>query len=260
MLFNLYKKELNKFKKGTILFLGLVLIINIFFFYKTYNGWAIESGFLINMFLLPLTFFIPLILSESKLISQEFKDNTIYLSMMLPVSSEKIFLSKFLAVITQYIVSSLSIVIITSIQFMIFMNRTSSIKVQEVQQLFDIRVFSMATSLYVFSIVGLLYLVSAIFLSSIIGKTFKKYSKLISFASVLAILYVGGKIIGFMMDGLDKIGLTFNNIVINYNMEKFMGALNDVGSGLFVTSAIILFVTAIIYFATCKIYDKKIEI
>jgi len=258
MLFNLYKKELNKFKKGTILFLGLVLIINIFFLYKTYNGWSLESGFLINTFLLPLTFFIPLILSESKLIGQEFKDNTIYLSMTLPVSSEKIFLSKFLAVITQYIVYSLSVIILMSIQFMIFLNRTPYI--QEIKQLFDIRVFSMATSLYIFSIVGLLYLVSAVFLSSIIGKTFKRYSKLISFASVLAILYVGGKIIGFMMDGLDKIGLTFNNIVINYNMEKFMGALNDVGSGLLMTSAIILFVTAIIYFMTCKIYDKKIEI
>ena len=258
MLFNLYKKELNKFKKGTILFLGLVLIINIFFFYKTYNGWSLESGFLINTFLLPLTFFIPLILSESKLIGQEFKDNTIYLSMTLPVSSEKIFLSKLLAVITQYVVYSLSVVIITSIQFMIFLNRTPYI--QEIKQFFDIRVFSMGTSLYIFSIVGLSYLVSAVFLSSIIGKTFKRYSKLISFGSVLAILYVGGKIIGFMMDGLDKLGLTFNNIVINYNMEKFMGALNDVGSGLLMTSAIILFVTAIIYFMTCRIYDKKIEI
>lgn len=258
MLFNLYKKELNKFKKGTILFLGLVLIINIFFFYKTYNGWSLESGFLINTFLIPLTFFIPLILAESKLISQEFKDNTIYLSMSLPVSSEKIFLSKFLAVITQYIVYSISVIILMSIQFMIFLNRTPYI--QEIKQLFDIRVFSMATSLYIFSIVGLLYLVSAVFLSSIIGKTFKKYSKLISFASVLAILYVGGKIIGFMMAGLDKLGLTFNNIVINYNMEKLMGALNDIGSGLFMTSAIILFVTVIIYFMTCKIYDKKIEI
>lgn len=258
MLFNLYKKELNKFKKGTILFLGLALIVNIFFLYKTYSGWNLESGFLINTLLLPVTFLVPLILAESKLISQEFKDNTIYLSMTLPVSSEKIFLSKFLAVITQYIVYSLSVIILMSIQFMIFINRTPYI--QEMKQLLDIRVFSMATSLYIFSIVGLLYLVSAVFLSSIIGKTFKKYSKLISFASVLAILYVGGKIIGFMMEGLDKLGLTFNNIVINYNMEKLMGVLNDVGSGLFVTSAIILFVTVIIYFMTCKIYDKKIEI
>ncbi|WP_099192729.1 ABC transporter permease [Tepidibacter mesophilus] len=258
MIFNLYKKEINKFKKETIIFLGLLLILNIFFLYKTYNGWNLEAGFIMNMLLIPLTFLIPLVLAESKFISQEFKDNTIYILMSLPVSSEKIFLSKFLAVMTQYIVYSLSVIIFMSIQFMIFLNRTPYI--QEIKQFFDIRIFSTATSFYVLSIAGLLYMISSIFLSSIIGKTFKKYSKIISFGSFLAILYIGGKIIGFMMSNLEKVGFTINNVAMNYNIDEFMRLLNEVGFGVFLTTLIILLVTFVIYFITCKIYDKKIEI
>ncbi|SHJ42602.1 ABC transporter permease [Tepidibacter formicigenes] len=253
MLFNLYKKEVNKLKKETIIFLGLALIINIFFLYKTYNGWNLEAGFFINMFLLPAAFLIPLILSESKLINQEFKNNTIYLLMSLPVSSQKIFLSKFLAVITQYIVSSLSIIIFTGIQFIIFLNRTSYI--QEIKTLLDIRIFSAAICFYIFSIVGLIYIVSTVFLSSIIGKTFKKYSKLISFGSFFLVLYIGGKIIGFMMNMLEKVHISLPN-----NIETQIQILHKLGYEMLLISLIILFVTSAIYFIICRIYDKKIEI
>ncbi|CAH2212065.1 ABC transporter permease [Tepidibacter aestuarii] len=258
MLFSLFKKDLIKFKKETIIFLGLVLIINMFFLYKTYNGWNIESAVAINIFLFPIAFLIPLLLSGSKLIGQEWKDNTIYLTMSLPVSSEKIFLSKFLAVTVQYAVSSLSIIAITGIQFLIFFHRSPH--AEEMKQLFDIRLFSMGSFFYILSVAGLIYIISIIFLSSLTGKMFKKYSKLVSFGLFFTILIIGGRVIDFIVKSLQKTMFTVIQGGEYINAEDIMEVLQRVGLGFLETSLILLLLAGIIYFVTCKIYDKKIEI
>ncbi|MCT4508088.1 MAG: ABC-2 transporter permease [Tepidibacter sp.] len=254
MIFSLFKKDLMKFKKETIIFLGLALIINIFCLYKSYNGWAIESGFAVNMFLFPITFLIPLFSSGSKLIGQEWKDNTVYLTMSLPVSSQKIFLSKFLAVIAQYLISSLSIIIITGIQLLIFFNRIPY--TEEIKKIFDIRIFGMGSFLYILSMSILIYLVSIIFLSSLTGKMFKKYSKLVSFGLFFIVLFIGGKVIDFIVESFSFHihGGEYMNVEVVMEFFKELG-LNFMGSSL-----IFLVLAGIIYFVTCKIYDKKIEI
>lgn len=266
MIFSLFKKDLMKFKKETIIFLGLALIINVFSLYKiyngwniesayeTYNGWRIESAFVINLFLFLITFCIPILLSGSKLIGQEWKDNTIYLTMSLPVSSQKIFLSKFLAVIAQYLISSLSIIIIAGIQFLIFFNRSPH--TEEIKKLFDIRVFSMCSFLYILSISVFIYLVSIIFLSSLTGKMFKKYSKLVSFGLFFIVLFIGGKVIDF-------IGKSFPAHIHEgeyMNIEGVMELFKELGLNFLGSSLIFLVLSGIIYFVTCKLYDNKIEI
>lgn len=253
-MFNLYKNEISKLKKETILFVALSLLLNIFFLYKSYNGWSPQSAVGLNGFILPMTFFIPLILSESKFITQEWKDNTIYLMMSLPIKSKDLFLVKFLAVITQYIVLSLSSAFIFGIQIIIFLKRTNLLNknLELTKELFSTTSITSYGLLYILSISILAYLVSIVFLSSITGKVFKKHSGIITFVLGFGMLMISGKAIGYLMNTVFSL--------IDISVDYINQAHIEFAYACLIGSIIIFLITALIYFVTCKIYDKKVEL
>lgn len=259
MIFNLYKNELNKLKKETILFMALSLLLNMFFLYKSYNGWNQESVLGINVFLMGMTFVIPFMLAEAKLISQDWKDNTIYLIMSLPISGKKLFFVKYLAVITQYIVLSLSSILIFAVQSIVFLQRTNKFDffLQQVKEILNITTFNSSIFLYILSISVLVYLTSIVLLSALVGKMFKKYSGLITFITGTVVILGSIKAIGYLIDKV----FSFMNVHMKYDINFLpVDIIRDFGYGCLISSTIILIVTGLIYFITYKVYDNKIEL
>lgn len=128
------------------------------------------------------------------------------------------------------------------------------------KQLLDIRLFSMGSFFYIHSIAVLLYIISIIFVSSLTGKIFKKYSKLVSFGLFFIILFIGGKVIDFIVSSLQKTMFLDIQGGEYIKTEEIMNIFHRVGLGFFETSLIFLLLAGVIYFVTCKIYDKNIEI
>ncbi len=252
MLFNLYKYEFRKFKNELILFFGLTLIINGYTAFKVLSGGSSGMGVGINMLLLFATFISPILLSEYKLISQEYKDNTIYLIKSLPVSSKESFLSKHLASMSVYLISSIFVGILTVIQLFIALKMDPKIAqfsinlklldgttIKEISQI----IFSLGLT-YFSSIVMFFVINNALFLSSTVGKSVKKYSKTISVVSLFFIVYL---------------------IVKFTNLSPISNLLSGKVSSGFITSTILfnlvfLGISAVLFFANCKLYDEKIQL
>lgn len=251
MLFNLYKYELKKFKKIMMVFLSITLILNIYQGVKVVTGYSnTYTGMAVDMTLAMFTFLIPFFLSDHILVSKEYSDNTIYLMKSLPVSSKLTFLSKNLAGVSVYIVFSLFVGILGIIQMFIalkidpkfadFHSIYLHIDGSTANKLFEI--IMGLSCLYISSIVLFLTGINSVFLSSMIGKTFKKYSSLISMGSFLIILYLIGKFIS-ATNTSEIINGTFTN--------SFLAA--SLGF-----DALFLVISAILFFGTCFVYDKKI--
>lgn len=251
MLFNLYKYEFRKFKKEIIIFSVLALILNIYSGFKVLSGANVMMGINANILLLLATFMGPISLANMKLISQEHKDNTIYLMKSLPVSSKKSFLSKHLACISVYILSSIFVILLMIIQIFIAHKIDSSFfnfNMDEISNIIpNIKAYEAITiigMIYISSIVMFFTNINVIFSASIIGKSFKKFSKLISFSSLVFIVYL-----------IDKFGKVINNLNI------FNSSTLDQNFILYTVSFDLIFlgISAILFFGTCTIYDKKIE-
>lgn len=102
-LFTLYKKDLTILKFETLLILGSIIVFNLFLYYKAKTSWPLDMSLGLSTLLLS---FVPLFtfFRAFNFIKEEWKENTVYFMMSLPTSGNIIFLSKFLALLTQFFI------------------------------------------------------------------------------------------------------------------------------------------------------------
>ena len=264
MFTSLFKREIEKLEKGTLIFSAVILLINAYSFFGIYTSKIIGEQDMVgeilavvvlNGMFFGINFFTSLISSSSKTFNSEWKNNTIYLTMSLPVSTEKKFLAKICAVVISYIANSLIIFMILGLELFMIVNKTSRFNLlSPVNEIMTMDKLLAVILLFIVSIGAYLYVLNIALLADTIGKLFKKYKTLITIVLGYFLMYFGIKVIGFFNGGwIDKIIDS-----TNYQMPKnLLGAI-----WLDSIYEILIFVSlsAIIWLITSKLYDRKIEI
>ena len=264
MFINLFKREVEKLQKGTIIFSSIIFLINLYTFYGVYTAKNIsEEGMVgelvavvaLNGMFLGIGFFTSLIASSNKVFGSEWKNNTIYLTMSLPVSTEKKFLAKICAVVASYVTNSLTIFILLAIELMMIINKNGRFNLlSPAYDLFTIDNLIACILLFIVSVGAYLYVLNIVVLAETIGKLFKKYKAIISIVIGYFLMYFGIKIVGFFNSGW------FVNIFHSGNYQMPKNILGAIWLGSIYEILIFTVLSSVIWLITSKLYDRKIEI
>lgn len=100
---SLFKKDLEASKWPLGIFSGLIILLMLFFRYKVTQGWAPES--VIASIAIPLMFLpLWLVWQSFQTLRSEWKEDTVYTLLVLPVPGWHITLAKILALVVEYTV------------------------------------------------------------------------------------------------------------------------------------------------------------
>jgi len=181
----LYLKDLQSVKMEMLIFIAAVAVWNIFLYYKSISGWEYEMSLGLSTIAFGIAAFTPFIQSF-KLLQNEWKHNTVYMIMTLPISGNMFLLSKLAVIISQYIIFGL----VSVIGFLLL---------------------SFTTPICVLTcigiIVGMIFATVLAFFSSVIGKLVKRFSGLTTLITFLVSGYIFARIIELLASGLDNIGI-----------------------------------------------------
>jgi hypothetical protein len=253
MFFNLYQYEMRKIKNENIILLTAIFLLNIFTTYKYFNDVKSMAPIVFNMISMVAIFLIPLT-SFTRSLTQEFKDNSIYLMRSLPISSYKNYLSKQLAALSQYLLLTITVGILSGLQlyFLIIKENVNITELMTQQGNFmymlgeAIKFTSIA---YITSILIVLLFLNVIFLATIIGKSIKKYYRLVSFTSTLFIMYV-----------ISKIFSLFNKFAFNFISTGTTTHTQFIPISFIIIDLLVFLTSAGLFYIACRIYDKKVNI
>jgi len=247
----LFKKDLLLGKNESLLILGFIVLGNIFLYYKSQTTipaevWPVEAAFGLSSVLLsfiPLSIFFRSFAS----ISSEWKENTVYMMMSLPVSGTMILLSKVLSLITRLLILLIVALPFTAIFFMKMPLTQMFVNIDIDMNL--VKIISMYVGILI--LMYILYLVIAIF-SAQIGTLVKKFSGLFTFIIFIVMNMVVSKLIEISYRGIG-----FRSVNLDYgHFQVDMIPFTD----FLIASSIIMVITAAVFFVTAKIYDKKVEL
>ncbi|QUH26524.1 ABC-2 transporter permease [Serpentinicella alkaliphila] len=241
----LFKKDLMLAKNESLIILGIIALGNLFLYYKAQTSWPLEVSLGFSWVLLmfiPLSIFIRAFSS----ISSEWKENTVYLMMSLPVSGMLVLLSKLLSLITRLI---LLLIVATPFTAILFF-RLPMLRMMDLN--INAQFVKIAFMYATLIILGyIMYLIIAIF-SVHIGKIVKKFSGVVTFLAFIVTNYVVSKILEISFNALS------NGVV---RVEQPGIQINHISSFEFLTaSTVILLISCVIFYITSVIYERKVEL
>ena len=256
-LVTLYKKDLAASKFETLLILGFIVAGNLFLYYKAKTSWELDMCTALSV--LPLGF-VPLFtfFRAFGFIREEWKENTIYFMMSLPTTGNVIFLSKFLALLTQFFVLG----VVASIFTATFILMEPGIQ-QVWMTIKDIS--NVHQIVWEFAKVGIMMFLSfamaiiTAFFSAVVGKLFRRFSGLITFVVFIITNYVSTNSIVEIVKLVNNGGP--NPYMRREVMVKGNILLQVLPNPVFVVSIILIIIVSILLFlATSTIYDRKVEL
>ncbi len=237
MFATLYKKDISLGKNETLLIMGFLVVANLFLYYKAQTSWPSQAAMGLSSALLvfiPLSIFFKAFTS----ISSEWKENTVYLMMSLPVSGNMIFLSKLLALLTQLLF--LTLVALPFTGTFIFKYGLNIQDLEYALSMIDAEIVRVIVQVFILAFTTFTLSLIIVFFSTLVGRMFRRYSGLISFVIFLVINYVIGEI-----TNLFPIGEEFQLV----STTDFL-----------MSQGFVLGITVIMFFLTTALYDKKIEL
>lgn len=256
-LFTLYKKDLAAFKSETLLILGFIVVGNLFLFYRAKTSWPVDMSLALSMLFLG---FVPLYIffRAFGIIREEWKANTVYFMMSLPTTGNIIFLSKLLALLTQFFM--LGIVAIASTTVFVLMKTEIQqiwMVIRDIGNMHQIVWEIVKASVTMF--LSFIMVIITAFFSAVVGKMFKRFSGLITFVIFIATNYVTTGLTAKIIELINKSGLDF------FSRKEIM--LRGIVSVQFLSNSFFVFtvilsitVSILLFLATTTIYDKKVEI
>ena len=257
-LFTLYKKDLAASKFETLLILGFIIVGNLFLLYKTKTAWPLDMAIALSMLALG---FVPLFtfFKAFNFIREEWKENTVYFMMSLPTTGNIIFLSKFLALLTQFFILG-AVALTFSISFILMQSGIQ-------QAWIAMRgIGDMQQAIWEISKVGIIMFLSfamviiTAFFSAVVGKLFRKFSGLITFIVFIATNYVSTKSIAEIMELITE-GMSNPYIQKEMMVGGTVVFSQILPNSIFMSIIILIIITSILLFlATTTIYDKKVEL
>ncbi|MGI6435679.1 MAG: ABC transporter permease [Syntrophomonadaceae bacterium] len=249
----LYGKEMRELLAEITIVVLLAIVVNVVLFFRLDQSPFRYVLFVPNMMLFGLACFLPFI-SSFKLIYREWRSNTIYMLLSLPVKGASVLGAKLAALLTQYVIGSLAVMGTCLLLVLALMGPEFSQGLQELCResgLSTSQLLGEGLLLYMLSIAVLIYLVSISFGSQMVGKLVRRYSGLLTIVVFIALYSTMQKLIGLFWNQVD---LHFN---IGHAYSMSIGVINQY-LGLALLS--LLSASALLYAGTIWIYNRRIEL
>ncbi|MTI56928.1 hypothetical protein [Geosporobacter ferrireducens] len=255
MLYTLYKKDLKASRFELLLIVGIILAVNLYIFYKTTTGWPPQAGFVMNVGG-TITIFIAIFIKAFITVRNEWKENTVYLMMSLPVSGRMIFLSKMLSLLTQWIALEALLGLSAFLFLRGMMTPDSWGKLAEIPFEFKIEVVKLGFLIFL----GATQALILAFFSSVVGKLFKKFSGLITFGTFIAGSILTSKVSDIIINAVSRYHLEdLGNSQINFSNGTAWVTIFP--NNIYIALTVVLIgVSAALFFGTAAIYDRKVEL
>lgn len=253
MFFALYGKELRELAAEIFIVAALAVVVNLFLFFRLNHTQYMHMLIVPNMMLLGLAGFLPFI-SSFKLINREWKSNTVYMLLSLPVKGSSILGAKAAALLTQYVVGTMTVMISAVLLSLALAGPEIRSAIQELYIAPSVNLTQLAGTgmlFYLLSIAGLLYLVSISFGSQLVGKLVRSYSGLATLVVFIALLYIMQTLGGLLANQFSPYFTTF--ISNQWTVATF-------NRFLLITTAFLLSGASIICAGTVWIYNRRIEL
>lgn len=243
MLKSLYIKEMRCLATDTGVTLGLVVLSSIFVFSR--SGDAASFGYIFFPVVLMggLAMLMPVI-SSFRILNGEWQNNTIYLTLSLPVKGGMVLGSKLLALLTQYVVGTLAVGISgIFLGFHMMPDFGEMLKLGEKWLPWDFYV-----CIYLIGLAFLAYVISLSFLSQLIGSLFTRLKGGVTALVFVALWWLFKKVDMVIVDIFSLRGIGFlepGQILINLFSWAFT---------IIAAEALIVFVLAVL------VYNNKVEL
>lgn len=257
-LFTLYKKDLAASKFETLLILGFIIVGNLFLFYKSKTSWPLDMSLGLSTIFVG---FVPLFtfFRAFSFIREEWKENTVYFMMSLPTTGNTIFLSKLLALLTQFFILG-AVAVAFTVVFILM-----QLEIQQIwmvvrgvgniwQVIWELGKIGIITSL------SFAMVIITAFFSAVIGKLFKKFTGLITFVVFIVTNYVSTRSIAGVIELINRSRLDpyIQKEIIAEGTTVFVQV---VPNSIFVPIIILIAaVSVLLFLTTATIYDKKVEL
>ncbi|WP_338825607.1 hypothetical protein MHOCP_12240 [Moorella humiferrea] len=256
----LYRKELRDLRLESMVVLGLILLWNLFLYYKAGTAtWPPGTHLVFSLMMLVITGFLPLI-ESFKIWGDEWKNNTVYLLLSLPVNGQQVVLAKLLAVLTQFILLSLAALLATGALFKATVLDAYFVMINnEIWQL--IRQYRLI--LAIITVNGILELANVVllaFLGSLLGQSVRKFSGWLAGAFFLAGMYVSGKLATWLAKVLNYLPWPTINIRLPLNFHSLSISASSGEMSIYAGTAALLLVTILLFITTVLFYNRRVEL
>ncbi|MGI6285039.1 hypothetical protein SEF58_04385 [Neomoorella humiferrea] len=256
----LYRKELRDLRLESMVVLGLILLWNFFLYYKAGTAtWPPGTHLVFSLMMLVITGFLPLI-ESFKIWGDEWKNNTVYLLLSLPVNGQQVVLAKLLAVLTQFILLSLAALLATGALFKATVLDAYFVMINnEIWQL--IRQYRLI--LAIITVNGILELANVVllaFLGSLLGQSVRKFSGWLAGAFFLAGMYVSGKLATWLAKVLNYLPWPTINIRLPLNFHSLSISASSGEMSIYAGTAALLLVTILLFITTVLFYNRRVEL
>lgn len=252
--FKLYAKEMRELRPEIVVVLIAALVIDLYFYFKAQDMPALVIG--PSIMILGLAALLPFI-SSFKLLSREFRTNTAYLLLSLPVKGGNILGSKLLALLSQYVIGTVVVAIGGIILLVLLFPEPGLAEVLKQAQAAGIdtrlqTMLSIGGLFYLMSMVGMGYVISISFFSQLLGTLVRRFSGPVTAIVFVATFWLMGKV---MTPLWQQLGNYSELRMSQYNFS--VAALNGIiGS----YTLIMLIGTALVFLAAVLVYNHKIEL
>lgn len=246
----LYGKEMRELLPEMSVVLGLVILITGIYYLKP--GDYPELIVLLYIMLAGLVVFLPFI--SSGRLSREWSSNTIYLMMSLPVKGGMILGTKFLALLSQYLINS--IVLILAGMLLVFPH-LRMLDAAELNQLNELLTSGIAPMLlaYLLSIAGLSYTISLSFFSQLAGKLVSRFSKVFTVIVFIGTFWLVGRLVNLLATPIwPKMGIDLAGPI---RAAEYMEMLNKF---LALNSLILLAAALLLLILSSIVYNRRVEL
>ncbi len=239
--FALYRKEMRDILPELIVVAAIAIVFTALVY--------INSPQMPQLVMLPLLMatglavFLPFI-SSFKLLWREFNNNTIYLIMSLPVKGGTVLGSKLAALLSQYLLGIL-VVVITGLTIVVLQAPQLPAGVDISKRVWDM--VSLGLLAFLLSMLTLAYLISTSFFSQLVGKMASRFSGLLTAVVFFVALSLGGKLMDWGRTLFDYHFLT-NRFQAAIYFHAGINNLQQAYQGLILQNTI-MFITALLFFA-----------
>lgn len=252
--FKLYAKEMRELRPEIVVVLIATLVIDLYFYFKAQDMPALVIG--PSIMILGLAALLPFI-SSFKLLSREFRTNTAYLLLSLPVKGGSILGSKLLALLSQYVIGTVVVAIGGIILLVLLFPEPGLAEVLKQAQAAGIdtrlqTMLSIGGLFYLMSMVGMGYVISISFFSQLLGTLVRRFSGPVTAIVFVATFWLMGKV---MTPLWQQLGNYSELRMSQYNFS--VAALNGI---IGLNTLIMLIGTALVFLAAVLVYNHKIEL
>lgn len=199
MFIGLYKRDMEQVAKETLGLAGVALVIILL----SLTPWTRHVVLVPFIIVTGAAMFLPLLTSILSLY-QEWRGNTIYLLLSLPVGGSAVLGAKLLAALTQVIINGLVVTIMGAVSMLQFMPAegvnwdlfwTQTMAAWQQSQMGLIMPY-----IIIIGLLSITYVICGLQLGLLMGRLFRKFTALATFIGIVAVFWVSSSVLGALAE------------------------------------------------------------